>query len=71
LRHTGITDLLRAGVHPKVVSERAGHSSVAFTLDRYAHVNLEMQQAAATQMDAALRQALGWKTGGKDGGAAG
>ena len=71
LRHTHITDLLRAGVHPKVVSERAGHSSVAFTLDRYAHVSLEMQQAAAEQMDAALRQALGWQTGGNSGGGAG
>jgi integrase len=71
LRHTHVTDLLRAGVHPKVVSERAGHSSVAFTLDRYAHVSLEMQQEAAAQMDAALRQALGWQEGGNSGGCVG
>jgi integrase len=49
LRHTHITDLLRAGVHPKVVSERAGHSSVAFTLQRYAHALPDMQQDAAEQ----------------------
>lgn len=36
LRHTHATLLLRAGVNPKVVSERLGHSSVAFTLDTYA-----------------------------------
>jgi integrase len=63
LRHTHVTDLLRAGVNPKVVSERAGHSSVAFTLDRYAHVSLEMHQEAAAQMDATLRQALGCQSG--------
>ena len=34
LRHTHATIALRAGVHPKVVSERLGHASVAFTLRR-------------------------------------
>jgi len=33
LRPTHATLALRAGVHPKVVSERLGHASVAFTLD--------------------------------------
>jgi site-specific recombinase XerD len=30
--------LLRAGVHPKVVCERLGHSRVGITLDTYSHV---------------------------------
>jgi len=30
--------LLRAGVHPKVVSERLGHSTITLTLDTYTHV---------------------------------
>jgi integrase len=47
LRHTHATLLLRAGVNPKVVSERLGHSSVAFTLDTYAHVMPGMQPEAA------------------------
>jgi hypothetical protein len=38
---------LAAGVNPKVVSERLGHSSVAFTLDTYAHVMPGMQPDAA------------------------
>ena len=38
---------LAAGVNPKVVSERLGHSSVAFTLDTYAHVIPGMQPDAA------------------------
>jgi integrase len=41
--------LLRAGLNPKVVSERLGHSSVAFTLDTYAHVMPGMQPEAAAR----------------------
>lgn len=47
VRHTHATLLLRAGVNPKVVSERHGHSSVAFTLDTYAHVIPGMHPDAA------------------------
>lgn len=47
VRHTHASLLLRAGVNPKVVSERLGHSSVAFTLDTYAHVIPGMQPEAA------------------------
>ena len=42
-----LTTGLQAGVNPKVVSERLGHSSVAFTLDTYAHVMPGMQPEAA------------------------
>lgn len=38
LRHTHITILLSAGVHPKLVAERSGHASVRMTLDVYSHV---------------------------------
>lgn len=58
LRHTHITNLLRANVHPKVASERAGHSSVGFTLDRYSHVIPSLQEDAAQRIDAALRKTL-------------
>lgn len=51
LRHTHVTELLRAGVHPKVVSERVGHSSVAFTLQRYGHALPDMQQNAADEIE--------------------
>jgi integrase len=46
-RHTHASLLLRVGVHPKVVSERLGHSSVSFTLDTYSHVMPGMQPDAA------------------------
>lgn len=55
LRHTHATLLLRAGVNPRVVSERLGHSSVAFTLDTYAHVLPGMQAAAADTFARLLR----------------
>jgi integrase len=38
LRHTHATLLLKAGVNPKVVSERLGHQSIGITLDLYGHV---------------------------------
>ena len=51
LRHSHASLLLAAGVNPKVVSERLGHSSVAFTLDTYAHVIPGMQPEAAELFD--------------------
>lgn len=38
LRHTYATLALQAGMHPVVLAERLGHSSVATTMDLYAHV---------------------------------
>jgi integrase len=58
LRHTHITNLLRENVHPKVASERAGHSRVGFTLDRYSHIIPSLQEDAALRIDAALRKTL-------------
>lgn len=55
LRHTSATLLLEAGIHPRVVQERLGHSSVAVTLDLYSHVAPDLQAEAA----AALEDALG------------
>ena len=51
LRHTHATLMLEAGVHPKAVSERLGHSSISTTLDTYAHVLPGIQEAAAQHFD--------------------
>jgi len=51
LWHSAATILLVAGVHPKVVQELLGHSSIAMTLDVYSHVLPSMQQEAAKRMD--------------------
>ncbi len=58
LRHSHMSHLLAAGVHPKVASERAGHASVSFTLDTYSHVLPGLQEDAAERIDAALRKHL-------------
>lgn len=50
LRHTCATLLLLAGEHPKVVSERLGHSSISITLDTYSHVLPTMQAGAAAKL---------------------
>jgi integrase len=55
LRHTAATLLLEQGVHPKIVSEMLGHSTIAITLDLYSHVTPTMQEQAAAAMDAVLR----------------
>jgi len=41
-------------VHPKIVSERLGHSSVSITLDVYSHVAPGLQKAAARKFDETL-----------------
>jgi hypothetical protein len=46
------------GVHVKVVSERAGHSSVTVTLERNAAFIPNMQADAAKGVDAWLRAEL-------------
>jgi integrase len=58
LRHAHATHLLSNGVHPKVASERLGHSRVGITLDLYSHVLPGMQEDAAARVDDALREAL-------------
>lgn len=52
LRHTWATLALRAGINPKVVQERLGHSSIVITLSTYSHVSAGLQREAAEQVAA-------------------
>jgi integrase len=54
LRHTHATLALAAGVHPKVVQERLGHSDISVTLGVYSHVVEGMQEEAAALVGATL-----------------
>ena len=54
LRHAHATMALTAGVNPKIVSERLGHSSVAVTMDIYSHVLPGMQAEAALAVEQLL-----------------
>jgi integrase len=54
LRHTCATLLLTKVVHPKIVSEMLGHSSITITLDTYSHVIPSLGEVAANAMEDAL-----------------
>jgi integrase len=48
--------MLKQGVHPKIVQERLGHSTISTTLDTYSHVAPGLQQAAARAFDDVLNK---------------
>jgi integrase len=53
-RHTHASLMLKQGIHPKVVQERLGHSSIQMTIDTYSHVAPGIQEAAAKRFDEIL-----------------
>lgn len=57
LRHTHATLMLQLGIHPKIVSDRLGHSTINLTMDTYSHVMPQMQEEAARKLNDALRTA--------------
>ena len=54
LRHTHATLMLKAGIHPKIASERLGHSNIGITLNTYSHVLPGLQEATAEIFDKVL-----------------
>lgn len=58
LRHAHATLLLLAGVNPKVVQERLGHSQISLTLDTYSHVVPSLQEEAAVKIEALLAEPI-------------
>ncbi len=63
LRHTHATLLIKAGVPVKVVSERLGHATPAFTIDTYQHVLPGMQADAAHTFEQLITPAVSTGTG--------
>ncbi|MFC2070173.1 site-specific integrase [Chloroflexota bacterium] len=59
LRHTNATLMLKAGVHPKIVSERLGHANIGITLDIYSHALPGMQEAATEKFDMIFNEGVG------------
>ena len=51
LRRSAATIMLNMGVHPKVVQELLGHSSISMTLDTYSHMLPSMQQEAMDKLN--------------------
>ena len=58
LRHSHATHMLAGGIHPKIASERLGHSKIGITLDLYSHVLPGMQDEAAAQVNMMISGAL-------------
>ena len=56
LRHSNATALIQAGVNPRVVQQRLGHSDVQITLNTYTHVLPEMDMEAAEKLDRIILQ---------------
>ena len=56
-RHTHASLMLAQNVHPKIVQERLGHSSIAITLDLYSHAVPGIQPAAALGFDQTVKTA--------------
>ncbi len=54
LRHTSATLMLLMNIHPKVVSERLGHSDIRITLQLYSHAIPTLQTEAASKIDELL-----------------
>ncbi len=51
LRHTAATHLLTRGVHPKVVQDLLGHSTISLTLDTYSHVSPALHAQVPDHME--------------------
>jgi integrase len=62
LRHSYATGALKAGISPKVVSDRIGHANVGFFLQTYAHV-LGNDDRDAAEQAAAFLLGGGWGLG--------
>lgn len=54
LRHSNATALIQAGVNPRVVQQRLGHSDVNITLNTYTHVLPDMDVEAAAKLDSII-----------------
>ena len=58
LRHTCASLLIQAGMHPKIVQDHLGHSSIAVTMDRYGHLYASDRAKAADALDDVFQNAL-------------
>lgn len=65
LRHTHGSLLIATGVPAKVVSERLGHATAAFTIETYQHVLPGMQADAANTIEALVTGVLPATPGGQ------
>ena len=58
LRHTAATLLLEAGMHPRVVAERLGHTTPVLVLNVYGHVTERMQEQVTAALERSRRMSV-------------
>jgi len=56
LRHTFSSLLMAENVHPKVVQEMLGHSTISLTLDTYSHLVPTLRSEAAEKVNSLLQK---------------
>lgn len=54
LRHTAASLMIAAGLHPKAISARLGHSSITVTIDRYGHLMPSAFEGVGARLDALI-----------------
>jgi integrase len=54
LRHTHASLLIAAGVHPKAIQARLGHTSITTTLNRYGHLMPDAFAGVGARLDTLL-----------------
>ena len=57
MRHSNATVELEAGTHPKIVSDRLGHSRIETTLNLYSHVSPDLHRSATDALAERIRKA--------------
>ena len=67
LRHTHAAFLIRLGVHPKVISERLGHTSIKVTMDTYGYLMTGMQYTAVDAIDKHMNSGASGRKSGRKG----
>jgi len=53
-RHTLLTMASNSGIEPKMLQALAGHSNVAFTLDRYVHIQTDQLIRTGEKLNSAF-----------------
>jgi integrase len=57
-RHTSASILINQGLHPKIVQQHLGHSSIVVTMDRYGHLYPSDTERVEDALDAAFESGL-------------
>ena len=63
LRHSHAALLIRLDVHPKVISERLGHTSIKVTMDTYGYLMSGMQYTAVDAINEHMQMGVGGSKG--------